>query len=150
MTGTMLDVKEMRHELMRTYINVSLALQIKTMRESRGWTQTELAQHVGCFPNQISNIELVRWKEWPTLTTLHKIAAAFDVALEVRFGSWTEQLAEFLSPADLNVKSFTEEYADIESALGVAPPTPAAVPTQHAGGNGESEQIEAGDEGAQQ
>lgn len=113
MTGTLLDIKELRHELMATYLNVTIALQIKAMREAKGWTQTELAQKIGCHPSQISGWEEVRWKNWPNITTLLKIAAAFDVALELKFRSWSSLIDEFMggvSATEFSPLSFEEEF----------------------------------------
>ena len=61
LTGTLLDIKEMRHELLFTYLNVSIALQIREMRKARGLTQEALAEKSGVTYQTISRAEALRW-----------------------------------------------------------------------------------------
>ncbi len=95
-TGTLLDLKPLRHELNFTYLNVIVALQIRYMRESRGWTQQQLAERAKMHASQISELEKVRWDRPPTLNTLLVLSQAFDVAFEARFRSWGEAVSEFM------------------------------------------------------
>lgn len=128
MTGTMLDIKEMRHALMATYINVVVVLQIRAMREQRGWSQGDLARELGKAQSQVSQWEKIPWDNWPTLTSLQEIAAVFDVALEVRFRPWTQAISEFLgeyesaglSSKSLAVASWEEEYSKLAAEFSSA------------------------------
>lgn len=54
-----------------------IAANIRRFRESRGWTQTRLAEVCGMKSPQISDIESGRAN--PTVKTLSKIATALDV-----------------------------------------------------------------------
>lgn len=101
MTGTLLDIEAMRHELLGTYINVALAIQIKQLRLAKGWSQEQLAQKAGLHQPQIVLIESVRWEHWPRIETLQKIGRALDVALRVRFEEWGSLVAEFLHNSDI-------------------------------------------------
>jgi transcriptional regulator with XRE-family HTH domain len=59
------------------------------MRESRGWTQTMLAERLGTTQNAISRLE--NPKSSPaTIPTLRRIAETFDVALIVKFAPFSE------------------------------------------------------------
>jgi len=118
-TGTMFDIKEMRHELNATYLNVMIALQVKTMRLSKNWSQSDLAAKADTTYQEISLIESPRWKHWPHISTLLKIAGAFDCAFECRFRPWSEAISEFLCDSQITTaKSFEEEYAILSHAFG--------------------------------
>jgi transcriptional regulator with XRE-family HTH domain len=52
-------------------------LEVKRLRQERGWTQTELAYRAGLAPSVISQIE--NGKRDPTARTLRKLAEAFVV-----------------------------------------------------------------------
>jgi ribosome-binding protein aMBF1 (putative translation factor) len=54
---------------------------IISQRIKRGWSQTELAKAVGSRQPVISRLE--RGEGNPSLSTLHKIARALDLSLEV-------------------------------------------------------------------
>ncbi len=119
MTGTMLDVGEVRHELMWTYLNVSVALQIRGLREKRGWSQEELAQRAGLHQEQISLLEMVRWKHHPQIGTLRAVAQALDVALKVQFESYGELVNEFMGTSEVPIPlSFSNDPAFAESREG--------------------------------
>jgi len=69
----------------------SLAFQVRALRKDRGWSQAELAERAGIgllTVQQAENPEYLGTR----IRTLAKIAAAFDVALIVRFASWSELL----------------------------------------------------------
>lgn len=56
-----------------------LGLSMKRLREDRGWSQEELADRAGLHRTYVSGVE--RGVRNPTLTVLHKIAAALEVKL---------------------------------------------------------------------
>lgn len=58
-----------------------LGRQVRAARETRGWTQTELARRSGLKPHAISRLEA--GDVVPTLTTLERVAAALDAELLV-------------------------------------------------------------------
>ncbi len=62
----------------------NLAFQIRALRDREGWSQEQLGEKVGMNQNAISRLESPFYGK-ATLTTLKRIASAFDVALIVRF-----------------------------------------------------------------
>ena len=75
--------KESRDAYMSSGIDVGVAFQIRALREQREWNQTQLAEEAGMHQERISSLE--NPSHSPTLSTLKKLASAFDVALIVRF-----------------------------------------------------------------
>lgn len=53
---------------------------IKELREERGWTQLDLANHVGVTPSTVYNWE--RGKFEPRYSQLRLLALAFGVAMD--------------------------------------------------------------------
>lgn len=123
MTDTALDIHEVRHELMATYINVMLALQIRAMRQTRGWTQKEFASKLGTSQSVVSGLEQLRWTNWPTITTLNRVAHVFDVGLIVQFVPWSQLFSEFVgsSKDSLNISGWKEEYELLSHAFDATP-----------------------------
>jgi len=66
------EALEPEYEVVKTIIN---------QRVKRGWSQTELAKAVGSRQPVISRLE--RGEGNPSLQTLHKIAKALDLSLQV-------------------------------------------------------------------
>jgi DNA-binding XRE family transcriptional regulator/predicted RNase H-like HicB family nuclease len=60
-----------------------LALQFRSMRNERGWSQAETAKHVGVSQQQIAKLEDPDAN--PTIETIMKVAQAFDMNLLVSF-----------------------------------------------------------------
>jgi transcriptional regulator with XRE-family HTH domain len=84
-----LEDPEYRREYVNEHINVGLAFQIRQLRESKKWTQEELAKRTGKAQETISEWENPDYGRY-SLSTLKKLAAAFDVALSVKFVSFRE------------------------------------------------------------
>ncbi len=78
---------EARHDYAEIFLNSSIALQIKALRLQRGWSQEALAERAGMKQSRISAMEQASYSGW-SLTTLRRLAKAFDLALEVRFESF--------------------------------------------------------------
>jgi transcriptional regulator with XRE-family HTH domain len=76
--------KEYRHGYVDEFLNAYIATQIKVLREQRGWSQTELAEHAGMMQPRISVMENVNYSSW-SIKILRKIAEAFDLTLCVSF-----------------------------------------------------------------
>ncbi len=108
-----LSDKETRYFYLDSSIRHLLALQLRSMREARGWEQSEVGEKAGGMTQStISRLEDPRYGKF-TLSTLKRLAEAFDVAVIVRFTpfnefiSWVTKLNELhLSPV-----SFEEEQS---------------------------------------
>lgn len=109
---------EQRHLLVSAQIRTGLPLQIRAMREDRGWTQTTLAEKLGTTQNTVSRLENPKTSK-PTITTLKRIAEAFDVALIVKFAPFSELVDSIggMSPKSVAVPSYEAENKTKESAL---------------------------------
>lgn len=66
------DALEPEYEVVKTIIN---------QRIKRGWSQAQLAEAVGSRQPVISRLE--RGEGNPSLSTLHKIAKALDLSLQI-------------------------------------------------------------------
>ena len=104
------DDKEYRHAYAEESLNLSIATQIKVLREQRDMTQQRLAEEAGMKQSMISRYEDVNYSSW-SISTLRKLAKAFDVDLEVRFRSFHElvESVDNFSRATLQVPKFTED-----------------------------------------
>lgn len=114
-----LQDKEFRHLYLSAHIRELIALQIRATREARGWTQGDLGARAEIAQERISALEDSDYSG-ATLKTLRRLAAAFDVALLVRFAPFSE-LAEWiarLTPERLAPASFDKEYASIVTPSG--------------------------------
>jgi transcriptional regulator with XRE-family HTH domain len=78
-----LEDKESRDAYVSSGVDVGVAFQIRALREQREWNQTQLAGKANMQQERISALE--NPSHSPTLSTLKKLASAFDVALIVRF-----------------------------------------------------------------
>lgn len=106
--------KEYRDAFVAEHARTGLAFQIQEMREARGWTQSELGQRAGMAQESISLLENPDAGK-PSLSTLLRLASAFDVALVLRFAPFSE-LADWvagLSHEDLAVPSFEPDEPGI-------------------------------------
>ena len=83
--------KEFRDALVEVDIRRGLPVQIREMRESRGWSQGTLGERIGKPQNNISRIENNR-DGYLSIKTLLDIASAFDVGLLVKFVPFSEVL----------------------------------------------------------
>ncbi|MGD0353284.1 MAG: helix-turn-helix transcriptional regulator [Dehalococcoidia bacterium] len=101
---------EVRHLYIDSSIRHLLAMQLRSMRETKEWSQIEVGNKAGMKQSAIARLEDPRYSSM-TLSTLKRLAKAFDVALIVRFApfsefiSWTTQIAE----PRLSPPSFSEE-----------------------------------------
>jgi transcriptional regulator with XRE-family HTH domain len=80
-----------RQKFVESQVSKGLAFQIRAMRDRLGLSQEELAQKTGMNQNAISRLESYSYGK-PTLTTLKRLAAAFDVGLIVRFAPFSEMI----------------------------------------------------------
>ncbi|MDO9531958.1 MAG: helix-turn-helix transcriptional regulator [Deltaproteobacteria bacterium] len=103
--------KEYRDAFVSEHIDTGIPFQVRALREQRGLTQKELAERAGMKQERISAIENPNNKNAFTLSTLKRLASAFDIALIVRF-SPISQLVDWelkLSHESLQAVSFSED-----------------------------------------
>ena len=86
---------EGRAQFVESQLDKFIAFQIRALRDQEGMSQTELADALGTSQTAVHRFESPS-KGRPTITTLKKIAAVFDVGLEVRFIPFSK-LARFVS-----------------------------------------------------
>jgi transcriptional regulator with XRE-family HTH domain len=104
------DDKGYRHAYADESLNISIATQIKVLREQRNLRQTDLAELAGMKQSMISRYENVNYSSW-SINTLRKLAEAFDVTLDVRFRSFKDlvTLTQGFSRETLEVSSFSND-----------------------------------------
>lgn len=104
------DDKEYFDAIVSAEIATTLPFQLKAMRKQRGWTQKDVALRTGQNQKTISDFENPNYARF-TLTSLKKLASAFDVALIVRFAPVSELVdwAATLSPENMAVPERTKD-----------------------------------------
>jgi transcriptional regulator with XRE-family HTH domain len=97
-------------------IKTGIPFQIRALRDKKGWTQGELGAQLGMTQTNISRLESPGYGRL-NITTLQRIAAAFDVGLIIRFVPFSELIGwvDKLSPEAVAPKSFDEEIEMLES-----------------------------------
>jgi transcriptional regulator with XRE-family HTH domain len=102
--------KEYREALAIEHVNTTLAIQIRKMRENHQWKQSDLAARLGKHQETVSQWENPDYGRH-SMTTLKALAAAFDVALLVKFIPFSELVQDMvnLSETRLSPPSFGEE-----------------------------------------
>jgi len=103
--------KEYRDAFISEEIDVGLPMQLRSMRESRGWKQQYVAEKTGTKQPRFSLMEKAGYGNF-SLNTLKKLASLFDVGLIVSFVPWGEMVdfVEGMTPARLNAVGFGDEY----------------------------------------
>jgi len=81
--------KKYRDAFVASRIAQTIAFQLRVLRQRKGFSQAELANALGTSQNAISRIENPKYGK-PSISTLRKIAAYFNVGLIVRFASLSE------------------------------------------------------------
>lgn len=102
--------KSYRETFVAAHLSTNVAAQIQTIREQRGWTKKQLAQKSGMSPSRITVMEDPSYEKF-TLTTLKRLASAFDVALVAKFTPFSDLVdwvAE-LSPEKLETLEFERD-----------------------------------------
>lgn len=102
--------KEYRHAYADECLNTMIATQIKVLREQRGMTQGELADATGMKQPRIPLLEDATYENW-TVNTLKRFAKAFDVALSVKFETFSNLIRDFenLSKESLQRPTFAND-----------------------------------------
>ena len=100
--------KEHRQEFVNAMVDANLAFQIRQLRESRNWTQEDLARKVGKKQETIAQWENPKYGKY-TLRSLKSLAVVFDVGLLVRFVSFGEFADWVVLPDRLVPLSYLKE-----------------------------------------
>ncbi len=113
--------KEYREALAVEHVNTTLAIQIRKMRESQQWSQSDLAARLGKHQETISQWENPDYGRH-TITTLKSLAATFDVALLVKFIPFSELVRDMLNLSEIRLSppSFSEERTHISTLVSEA------------------------------
>lgn len=114
-----LDDKEYAHAFVESEITTLLPFQIREMRKEREWSQTKLAEVTGQKQKTISDFENPDYARY-SLSSLKRLAEAFDVALIVRFAPFSELVdwASSLSAGKLRVPERTKDKKLAEQKSG--------------------------------
>jgi transcriptional regulator with XRE-family HTH domain len=102
--------KEYRDAFVEEFVRTGMAFQIKALRRREPWSQKELGAKIDTTQNVISRLESPDYGNL-TISTLLRLASAFDVALLVRFVSFSDlwRATQKLSPSDLRVDRYCDE-----------------------------------------
>jgi len=91
--------REARYGYMDDYLDSYLGMQIRVLRESREWTQTELGDRADMKQTRISLLESMNYSDW-SLDVLRRLAKAFDLRLVVKFEDFGSFIPEFFEDFD--------------------------------------------------
>ena len=107
--------KAYRDAYVVSQIRTALPFQLRALRTSRKWSQELLAEKAGMAQPRISDLERPTGR-MPNLDTLCRIAAACDVAVEVRFVPFSELIdrSEHFDPENFNIPTFDDEITQAE------------------------------------
>jgi transcriptional regulator with XRE-family HTH domain len=113
--ATELKDKQYRDAFVASQIRIGLPMQCRALRESREWTQPQLAEAAGMSQPRISEIERPGERKL-NLETLLRLASAFDVGLQVRFVSFSRLVDDddSIHFDSFYVSPFDEDMARLE------------------------------------
>lgn len=111
--------KEYRSAYAESFLDTSIATQIRVLREQRGLKQAELAELTGMKQSRISALEDANYSSW-NIGTLKRLASAFDVRLSVSFETFGSLLVdvERTNRAALERPAFADDPVFTEQAVG--------------------------------
>ncbi len=95
--------EEYRHAYADECLDTMIATQIKVLREQRKMTQGQLAVATGMKQPRIPLLEDATYSNW-TINTLKRFAKAFDLALSVKFESFSRFIGDFESLSRLSLQ----------------------------------------------
>lgn len=109
-----LNKPEVRGAFVRSHLANGIASQLRTLREHRGWSQSDLAKRLSTSQAVVSRLEDPSYGKF-SVKTLLQIATAFDVALLVRFVSFSTHISQTwdTTAGALTAYSYEEEKDSI-------------------------------------
>jgi transcriptional regulator with XRE-family HTH domain len=114
-----LQRKGYRHAYLGEHVRRGIAYQIRALRSERKWKQGTFAKLLGKPQSVASRLEDVDYGKY-TIQTLLEIANVFDVALEVRFVSYSTFIR---NTRDVSITSMrVPEFKDDLALARAAPP----------------------------
>lgn len=120
--------EDARREYADEFLDTMISLQIRALRQERKWNQKQFGDRVpeGMEQQQVSLLESADYSSW-TITTLKRLAAAFDLRLRVTFESFGSLRDDLLAlrRQDLQRPSFGDDPAFTEVATGEEASEPA-------------------------
>ena len=81
--------RDYRHKFIQSLLAKNISHQVRKLRKDKDWTQVDLAQSSDKPQSVISRIESVGYGKL-TLKTIYDISKAFDVAVMIRFVSFSD------------------------------------------------------------
>jgi len=114
--------KKYREAFISSRISNTLALQIRAMRQERGWSQAHLAKLLGTSQNAVYRLESPQYGKY-SITTLRRLASIFDVGLAVwlvPFSKLVDRVTH-LSTDDILVPSFDADPGLQETVAALNP-----------------------------
>jgi len=102
--------RDYRHAYADESLSTYIATQIKVLREQRELTQKELADLTGMAQPRIAVLEDINYSSW-SISTLRRLAQAFDVRLSVKFETFSSLIREIetFSQESLSRAPFDED-----------------------------------------
>jgi transcriptional regulator with XRE-family HTH domain len=102
--------KDYREAFVASQISTGIPFQIRALRKQFNWSQKDLAEATQMLQPRICAMEQAGYGDF-TLSTLKKLASAFDVGLLVRFAPFGELVnwADNFSPDTYSVPSSKED-----------------------------------------
>ena len=76
--------EETRYGYINGFLDSFLGMQIRVLREQRGWNQTELGDKCDMHQTRISLLESMNYSAW-SVEVLRRLARAFGLRLVVKF-----------------------------------------------------------------
>lgn len=102
--------EEYRHSYAEECLHTMIATQIKVLREEREMTQSTLAKRAEMLQPRLSVMENADYSSW-SVSTLKRLARAFDLALSVKFEAFSDVILDFeeMSKETLSRRSFKDD-----------------------------------------
>lgn len=123
-----------RRAFIEAHAKDTIAFQLRQMRETRGWTQVELAVNAFGDPklqSMVSRLENPDYGKY-SVTTLLNLANVFDVGLVVRFAPFSEVVDWDLNKSGptLDPPSFAHDSALEETPISIPATPPEIIKTE--------------------